>query len=139
MPFDLAFSYADVVAFASLRPLQAKLSTMQGALQNCNTGGAGDPRTIMAFVRKIKGLLKLETAHNTDEVRAVLLDSYARHKTLNGVAKEFGMKPGAMSTWFRSLGLHAKTGATAPKPPPATQKPAKANAVDKRRSTPRHH
>ena len=115
---------------------------MQDMLQMCNSGGAGDPRTIMAFVRKIKGLLKLGDAHDTDEVRAVLLESYARHNTLNGVAKEFGMKPGAMSTWFRSLGLHSRAQKTPTKVSPASaaapgSTKGKAPAQSKRRSASR--
>ncbi len=106
---------------------------MQDVLQKCNSGGAGDSRTIMAFVRKIKGLLKLGNAHDTDKVRAVLLESYARHNTLNGVAKEFGMKPGAMSTWFRSVGLHSRAQETSTKD--QTNPPARKGQKKQRKQT----
>lgn len=62
----------------------------------------------MAFVKKTQGMLKLETAFDVEDLRQLLLESYGRHNTIAGVAKEIKRHPTTVSLWFKQLGLHTR-------------------------------
>ena len=62
----------------------------------------------MAYIRKTRGMLRLEKAYGVSDIRALLLNAYARHNTIKGVAREFKVSEQTMGTWFRQLGLHTR-------------------------------
>jgi AraC-like DNA-binding protein len=81
----------------------------------------------MAFIRKTKQMIRLERAHHAQDIRQLLLDAYARHNTLQAVAKEFGVSQATMSIWFRQLGLHTRASL------PANSIPQDLSATDETR------
>jgi hypothetical protein len=63
----------------------------------------------MAYIRKTRGMLRLEKAYGVSDIRTMLLTSYARHNTIKGVAREYKVSEQTMSAWFRQLGLHTRS------------------------------
>lgn len=63
----------------------------------------------MAYIRKTRGMLRMEQAYGISDIRTLLLQSYARHNTIKAVAREFKVSEQTMSAWFRQLGLHTRS------------------------------